>query len=151
MYNICIIYEYTSINFILDTSQHDSLWISLDVCMVITTREHCFLWDPCLEVTSTTLPDFLLSLWAGPLCSWGIWVRAPYMKKKESNCQQEMIPTPRWTGRLTVGRNTTWNWTWICVIALLITERSSRQRGSSTTRKMKVIVTQRNVKCDNLQ
>jgi hypothetical protein len=36
-------------------------------------------------------------------------------------------PAPRRTGRQTVGRNITWNWT--CVIALQITDPCSRQRG----------------------
>jgi hypothetical protein len=32
-----------------------------------------------------------LWLWAGSPCSWGIWVRALYMKKKGSNCQTKKI------------------------------------------------------------
>jgi hypothetical protein len=42
-------------------------------------------------------------------------------------------PAPRRTGRLTVGRNITWTWT--CVIALQITDPSSRQRGSPIWKK----------------
>jgi hypothetical protein len=38
---------------------------------------------------------------------------------------------PRRTGRQSVGRNTTWHWT--CVIALQITDQSSRQRGHPTS------------------
>jgi hypothetical protein len=52
-------------------------------------------------------------------------------------------PTPRWTGRQTVGRNITSTWT--CVIALQITDPSSCQRGCPTRKRKKVIVTQRNV------
>jgi hypothetical protein len=40
-------------------------------------------------------------------------------------------PAPRPTGRQTVGRNVTWNWT--SVIALQITDPSSRQRGCPTS------------------
>jgi hypothetical protein len=57
-------------------------------------------------------------------------------------------PTPRQTGRLTVGRNITWTWT--CVIALQITDPSSRQRGRPAWRRRKLIVTQRNVKSVHL-
>jgi hypothetical protein len=35
-------------------------------------------------------------------------------------------PAPRWTGQQTIGRNITWNWT--CVIALQISDPSSRQQ-----------------------
>jgi hypothetical protein len=38
---------------------------------------------------------------------------------------------PKRTGRQTVGRNITWNWT--CIIALQITDQSSRQRGRPTS------------------
>jgi hypothetical protein len=43
--------------------------------------------------------------------------KAPYVKKKESNCQTKKIkicPTPRRIGQLSVGRNITWTWssTW---------------------------------------
>jgi hypothetical protein len=81
----------------------------------------------------------LLWLWAGPLCSWGIWVRAPYMKKKESICRTKKIriwwgSTPRWIGWLTVGCNITWTWT--CVIALQITDPVlSSERVSYTKKK----------------
>jgi hypothetical protein len=47
-------------------------------------------------------------------------------------------PAPKRTGRQTVGRNVTWNWT--CVIALQITDPSSRQRGRPTWKIKKVIV-----------
>jgi hypothetical protein len=52
-------------------------------------------------------------------------------------------PAPRRTGRQTVGRNITWNWT--CVITPQITDPSSRQRGRPTWKIKKVIVTQINV------
>jgi hypothetical protein len=52
-------------------------------------------------------------------------------------------PASRRTGRQTVGRNETWNWT--CVIALQISDPSSRQRGRPTWKIKKVIVTQMNV------
>jgi hypothetical protein len=57
-------------------------------------------------------------------------------------------PTPRRTGWLIVGRNVTWAWT--CVIALQITDPSSRQRGRPTWRRKKVIATQRSVKSGHL-
>jgi hypothetical protein len=40
-------------------------------------------------------------------------------------------PAPRWTGRQTVSRNITWNWTY--VTALQITDSSSRQKGRPTS------------------
>jgi hypothetical protein len=55
---------------------------------------------------------------------------------------------PRRTGWQTVGRNVTWNWT--CVIALQITDLSSRQRGLPTWKIKKVIVTQINVTSGHL-
>jgi hypothetical protein len=42
-------------------------------------------------------------------------------------------PTPRRTGRQTIGRNVIWNWTWVTA--------SSRQRGRPTWKIRKVIVT----------
>jgi hypothetical protein len=57
-------------------------------------------------------------------------------------------PAPRRTGRQTVGRNVTWNWT--CVIALQITDPSSRQGEPSTWKMKKVIVTQINVTSGHL-
>jgi hypothetical protein len=57
-------------------------------------------------------------------------------------------PAPRRTDRQTVGRNVTWNWT--CVIALQITEPSSRRRGRRTWKIRKVIVTQINVTSGHL-
>jgi hypothetical protein len=73
-------------------------------------------------------------------CSWGIWVREPYTGKKESHCQPKKLKSrhePHWgpgtKTNLVTDRRTkyciTWNWT--CVIALKITDPSSRQRGSS--------------------
>jgi hypothetical protein len=55
---------------------------------------------------------------------------------------------PRRTGRQTVGRNVTWNWT--CVIALHNTDPSSRQRGRPTWKIKKVIATQINVTTGHL-
>jgi hypothetical protein len=52
------------------------------------------------------------------------------------------------TGRQTVGRNVTWNWT--CVIALQITDPSSRQRGRPTWKIKQVIATQINVTSGHL-
>jgi hypothetical protein len=40
-----------------------------------------------METLNCSLTLTWLWVWAGPPCSWGIWVRAPYMNKKESNCQ----------------------------------------------------------------
>jgi hypothetical protein len=57
-------------------------------------------------------------------------------------------PAPRETGRQTVGHNVSWNWT--CVIALQITDLSSRQRGLPTWEVKKVIVTQINVTSGHL-
>jgi hypothetical protein len=57
-------------------------------------------------------------------------------------------PALRWTGRQTVGRNITWNWT--CVIALQFTNPSSCQSGRPTWKINKVIVTQRNVRSGHL-
>jgi hypothetical protein len=45
--------------------------------------------------------------------------------------RRKKVPAPRRTGRQTVGRNITWNWTF--VIALQITDPSSRQRGRTTS------------------
>jgi hypothetical protein len=85
-----------------------------------------------------------------------IWARVLYMKKKESVTQRKLESGrgPRkgigtktdW--RLTVGLSITW--TLICVIALQLTDPSSCQRGRSTWRRKKVIVTQRNVKFGHL-
>jgi hypothetical protein len=57
-------------------------------------------------------------------------------------------PAPRRTGRQTVGSNVTWNLN--CVIALQITDPSSRQRGRPTWKIKKVIVTQINVTSGHL-
>jgi hypothetical protein len=57
-------------------------------------------------------------------------------------------PPPKPTGRQTVGRNVTWNWAY--VIALQITDPSSRQRGRPTWKIKKVIVTQINVTSSHL-
>jgi hypothetical protein len=57
-------------------------------------------------------------------------------------------PAPRRTGRQTVGRNVTLNWT--CVIALQITDPSSRQRGRPIWKIKKVIFTQINVTSGHL-
>jgi hypothetical protein len=66
------------------------------------------------------------------------------LHEEEKNCQRRKIKIWLWaTGRLTAGRNVTWNWT--RVIALQITDPSSRQRGRPTWRKNE-IVTQRNLK-----
>jgi hypothetical protein len=49
--------------------------------------------------------------------------------RRPSNCQTKRLksgPAPRRTGRQTVGHIVTWNWT--CVIALQITDPSSRQK-----------------------
>jgi hypothetical protein len=60
--------------------------------------------------------------------------------RRRSNCQTKKLkcgygaplggPASRRTGRQTVGRNVTWNWT--CAIALQITDPSSRQKGRPT-------------------
>jgi hypothetical protein len=78
-----------------------------------------------------------LWLWAGPLCSWGIWVRGPG-------------PPGWWSLR--------WDtWLWVlsdsnqCVIALQITDSSSRQRGRPAWRRKKVIVKQRQLKSGRTQ
>jgi hypothetical protein len=55
-------------------------------------------------------------------------------------------PARRRTGRQTVARNITW----YCVIALQITDQSSRQSGHSTRKNKKVIVTQTNVTSGHL-
>jgi hypothetical protein len=69
----------------------------------------------------------------------GIWLREPYTEKKENNCRTKKLksghgpiggPAPRRTGRQSVGRNITWNWT--CAVALQITDPSFRQRGRPT-------------------
>jgi hypothetical protein len=52
-------------------------------------------------------------------------------KKLKSGHGSHWGPAPRRTGRQTVGRNITWNWT--CVTALQITDLSSRQRGRPTS------------------
>jgi hypothetical protein len=57
-------------------------------------------------------------------------------------------PAPRWTGWQTVGRNVTWNSTW--VIALQIRDLSSRQRGRLTWKINKLTVTQINVTTGHL-
>jgi hypothetical protein len=57
-------------------------------------------------------------------------------------------PAPRRTGRQTVGHNVAWNWT--CVIALQITDPSSRQRGRPTWKIKKIIVAQINVTSGHL-
>jgi hypothetical protein len=80
-----------------------------------------------------------------------IWMR------RRSNCQTKKLkfgyspigsPAPRQTGRQTVGRNLTWNWTW--VIALQITGPSSGQRGRPTWKIKNLIVTQINVTSGHL-
>jgi hypothetical protein len=50
---------------------------------------------------------------------------------------------PIGTGLQTISRNIIWNWT--CIIALQITDPSSRQRWCPTWKNKKVIVTQINV------
>jgi hypothetical protein len=68
----------------------------------------------------------------------------------EGALYREDEPAPRRTGRQTVGRTVTWNWT--CLIALKITDPSSRQRGRPTWKIKKVSVTQINVtSCHLLQ
>jgi hypothetical protein len=52
-------------------------------------------------------------------------------------------PVPRRTGRQIIGRNVTWNLT--CIIALHITDPSSRQKGRPTWKIKEVIVTKINV------
>jgi hypothetical protein len=85
--------------------------------------------SPCTNVTLIFNFDFELVHpvrggygWGGPI------------PKRRSNCQTKKLkscgPAPRGTGRQTVSRNVTWNWT--CVIALQITDPSSHQRGRPT-------------------
>jgi hypothetical protein len=92
--------------------------------------------SPYTNVTLTFDFDFGLE---HPDHGW-IWVREPYTEKKERNCQTKKLksgheqhrgPAPRQTGRQTVDCSITWSWT--CVIALQITNPSSRQRGRPTS------------------
>jgi hypothetical protein len=73
-------------------------------------------------------------------------------QRRRSNCQTKTLKlvmgpigctAPRRTGWQTVGRSVSWNWT--CVIALQVTDPSSRQRGRPTWKIKKEIVTQINV------
>jgi hypothetical protein len=69
---------------------------------------------------------------------WGSptpWRKKVIVKQINWNLVMRPIggPAPRRTGRQTVGRNVTWNWT--CVIALPITVPFSLQRGRPTWKK----------------
>jgi hypothetical protein len=90
--------------------------------------------SPCTNVTLTFHFDFGLEHPVHGRYGWG----RPTPRRR-SNCQTKKLksgygpywgPGTRRTGRQTVGRNVTWNWT--CVIALQITDTSSRKRGRPT-------------------
>jgi hypothetical protein len=101
---------------------------------------------PCTNLTLTFDFYFVLDRPVHGGYGWG----SPTPRKR-SNCQTKKLKwgsAPRRTGRQTVGRNVTWNWT--CVIALQITDPTSRQRGRPTWKIKKVIVTQINVTSGHL-
>jgi hypothetical protein len=98
--------------------------------------------SPCTRVTLTFDFDFGLDQPAQGGYGWG-----SLTPRRRSNCQTKKLkyggPAPERTARQTVGRTVTWNLT--CIIALQITDPSSRQRGRPTWKIKKVIVTQINL------
>jgi hypothetical protein len=108
--------------------------------------------SPCTNVTLTFEFDFGLDHLVHGRYGWG----SPTPRRR-SNCQTNKLksgygpqwgPAPRRTSRQIVDSNVTWNWT--CVIALQITDPSSRQRGRPTWKIKKVIVAQINVTSGHL-